>query len=100
MSGVNLPARRVIFRNMIIGIEDLDGARYKQMAGRAGRAGKDSVGESFLIVEKYWNAQRREKARKLINEPLPPLKSALSLVSTVHVSLSSFECVVLDVQVF
>ena len=52
--GMNLPARRVIFRHAWIGRESqlLDATRYRQMAGRAGRAGIDSEGESYLIAQK------------------------------------------------
>jgi len=44
--GVNLPAKRVIFSSPHIGGSLIDTTRYRQMSGRAGRAGKDS-GLSF-----------------------------------------------------
>lgn len=51
-AGVNLGASRVIIRSPKIGINPLDATKYRQMAGRAGRAGKNDSGECILIIPK------------------------------------------------
>ncbi|XP_058200647.1 helicase and polymerase-containing protein TEBICHI isoform X1 [Rhododendron vialii] len=73
-AGVNLPARRVIFRQPRIGREFIDGTRYRQMAGRAGRTGIDTKGESVLICK----PEEVKRIIKIVNDSCPPLHSCLS----------------------
>ncbi|GAB2275633.1 hypothetical protein Dimus_010390 [Dionaea muscipula] len=73
-AGVNLPARRVIFRQPRIGRDFIDGTRYRQMAGRAGRTGIDAKGESVLICK----ADDVKRIKSLLNDNCPPLQSCLS----------------------
>ncbi|XP_019052387.1 PREDICTED: helicase and polymerase-containing protein TEBICHI isoform X2 [Nelumbo nucifera] len=73
-AGVNLPARRVIFRQPRIGRDFIDGTRYRQMAGRAGRTGIDSKGESVLICK----PEEVKRIIAVLNDCCPPLQSCLS----------------------
>ncbi|CAN6918768.1 unnamed protein product, partial [Brassica oleracea] len=73
-AGVNLPARRVIFRQPMIGRDFIDGTRYKQMSCRAGRTGIDTKGESVLICK----PGELKRIMALLNESCPPLESCLS----------------------
>ncbi|CAG9838529.1 unnamed protein product [Diabrotica balteata] len=72
-SGVNLPARRVIIRTPMFHGKPLDSLVYRQMIGRAGRMGKDSVGESFLICQK----NDYKIAKDLMSADLSPVRSCL-----------------------
>jgi DNA polymerase theta len=83
-AGVNLPGKRVIFRSPVMGIAELDAIKYRQMSGRAGRAGQDDSGESILVIPKYPTGQKKPKnyyftlAMDLMNSGLPSLKSCLT----------------------
>ncbi|XP_048797373.1 DNA polymerase theta [Lagopus muta] len=72
-SGVNLPARRVIIRTPMFGGTLLDVLTYKQMAGRAGRKGVDTEGESILVCK----PSERSKGTALLQGSLKPVCSCL-----------------------
>lgn len=60
-AGVNLPARAVIVRDTTIGPNWMEVSMVQQMFGRAGRAGKEAEGWSFLIADPYEIGYWRKK---------------------------------------
>ena len=90
-TGINMPAFCVIFESMKIGISDLSVTEYKQMSGRAGRAGYENKGESYVFCGNAYGKRNNgnsggggsgdtvemNKALALLNGKLPPLESCL-----------------------
>ncbi|CAL8087638.1 unnamed protein product [Calicophoron daubneyi] len=72
-SGVNLPARRVIIRTPLFHGQILDYLNYKQMAGRAGRKGVDTSGQSILLCK----PRDLPRVRLMIRQGMPPVTSCL-----------------------
>ena len=72
-AGINLPARRVILHNARMGRELVGPSMLRQMRGRAGRKGKDEVGETYLCCR----APDLEQVQALMHGDLPLISSCL-----------------------
>jgi len=75
-TGVNLPTRRVIFRSIKVADQMIDAGQYRQAAGRAGRKGLDTLGESYILCRP---AERSYVEYQLLAASLPPIVSNFSL---------------------
>ena len=76
-TGINLPAKAVLFRGgPMIAKDKMDAAKYKQMSGRAGRTGFDSSGDSIMICTKD------EHENYFLSELLKPYKVDLTSALT------------------
>lgn len=73
-AGINLPARRVILHGARMGRHLVGPAMLRQMRGRAGRKGKDEVGETYLCCAK----PDLEAVAELLEAEMPPVASCLT----------------------
>jgi len=73
-AGINLPARRVILHGAKMGRDLIGPAMLRQMRGRAGRKGKDEIGESYLCCQKA----DLEEVAQLLEADLPMVESSLT----------------------
>ncbi|WEW58730.1 DEAD-like helicase [Emydomyces testavorans] len=73
-AGINLPARRVILCGARMGRELVGPALLRQMRGRAGRKGKDEIGETFLCC----STEDLEAVLDLLEAEMPAIASSLS----------------------
>ncbi|EPQ64153.1 Bgt-3071 [Blumeria graminis f. sp. tritici] len=72
-AGINLPARRVILHGARMGAELIGPSLLRQMKGRAGRKGKDEVGETYLCCQK----SDIEAVSELMEADIPKIESCL-----------------------
>ncbi len=72
-AGINLPARRVILHNARMGRDLVGPAMLRQMRGRAGRKGKDELGETYLCCR----GSDVDDVLDLMHAELPQVSSCL-----------------------
>ncbi|KAJ9142142.1 Helicase and polymerase-containing protein TEBICHI [Pleurostoma richardsiae] len=72
-AGINLPARRVILHNARMGRDLVGPSMLRQMRGRAGRKGKDEIGETYLCCR----TPDLEDVVELMHAELPQVTSSL-----------------------
>ncbi|XP_058838608.1 DNA polymerase theta [Topomyia yanbarensis] len=102
-SGVNLPARRVIIRTPLFGGAQMNPLTYRQMIGRAGRKGRDVLGESILMCD----AQNSKTGWGLVKAELKPIASCLDGDGHSHLKRAILEiiasgmaCTTTDLETF
>lgn len=72
-AGCNLPARRVILNGARMGRDFVGPAMLRQMRGRAGRKGKDELGEVYVCCQKA----DLEAVAELLEAEIPAVTSCL-----------------------
>ena len=93
--GLNMPARSVVFLDLKKptegGFRPLNHAEYQQMAGRAGRRGKDTRGYVFYLPSR--EPLETEEATQVLSGSLTPLTSRIQfhydfLLKAIHMNSS------------
>ena len=73
-ASLNLPARRVIVKGARLGRGTIGASLLRQMRGRAGRKGRDEVGETYVLCGK----DELNEVRALLVTETPPVVSGLT----------------------
>jgi len=60
-TGVNLPARYVVIRDLELAMTPIEVSQVQQMFGRAGRAGQEPEGFAFMLVPREQETEWRKK---------------------------------------
>jgi superfamily II RNA helicase len=81
--GVNMPAKAVLFTSLTKrsndGWRELLPHEYTQMAGRAGRRGKDTTGHVFILPAMFRHPVPTETARQIICGSSPTIESKFKI---------------------
>uniref|UniRef100_A0A2S2R232 Helicase POLQ-like n=1 Tax=Sipha flava TaxID=143950 RepID=A0A2S2R232_9HEMI len=82
-AGVNLPAQRVIITSPFVGRDFMKQSTYRQMVGRAGRAGLTESGDSVLLCQE----NDKEKIKILLENGVEHIDSCLGTEENIVYSM-------------
>jgi|LauGreDrversion4_2_1035121.scaffolds.fasta_scaffold35224_6 superfamily II RNA helicase len=101
--GLNLPARSVVFTKVFKfsggeSEELVETSEYLQMAGRAGRRGKDTTGSCLICLDRSFsrNIPTVEEFEKLLENKGTPLESKLKLSYNMTMNVVKSETMVIN----
>lgn len=101
--GLNMPARSVLFTKVFKfnggeGEELVETSEYLQMAGRAGRRGKDKTGTCLICLDRNFgrNIPTVEDFERLLENKGTPLESKLKLSYSMAMNVVKQESMLID----